>query len=108
MNFLGGRVIKVFRVFRVVKVIKVIKVIRVIRCFRVFKVVKVIRVFKVFRVFNEGGGGGGGKNFFWGGRVAVEFLGVLGKQMDILVCFFYECGLIFLRPTCDIYVSKIY
>lgn len=41
-------------------------------------------------------------------RVAVEFLGILGKQKDILVCFFYECGLIFLRPTCDIYVSKIY
>lgn len=80
MNFLGGRVIKVIKVFRVVKVVKGIKV---------------IRVFKVVRVFNDEGGGGEGNKFFLVGRVAVEFLGVLGKQMDILVCFFYECGLIF-------------
>lgn len=72
------------------------------------KVIKVIKVIKVVRVFNDEGGGGEGNKFFLVGRVAVEFLGVLGKQMDILVCFFYECGLIFLRPTCDIYVSKIY
>lgn len=69
---------------------------------------KVIKVIKVIRVFNDEGGGGEGNKFFLVERVAVEFLGVLGKQMDILVCFFYECGLIFLRPTCDIYVSKIY
>lgn len=47
--------------------------------------------------FFGGEGGGGGGIFGW-----------FGEQMDILVCFFYECGLIFLRPTCDIYVSKIY
>lgn len=56
---------------------------------------KVIKVVKVIRVFNDEGGGGEGNKFFLVGRVAVEFLGVLGKQMDILVCFFYECGLIF-------------
>lgn len=89
MNFLGGRVIKVIKVFRVVKVVKVI------RGFRVIKGIKVIRVFKVVRVFNDEGGGGEGNKFFLVGRVAVGFLGVLGKQMDILVCFFYEWGLIF-------------
>lgn len=68
MNFLGGRVIKG---------------------------IKVIRVFKVVRVFNDEGGGGEGNKFFLVGRAAVGFLGVLGKQKDILVCFFYECGLIF-------------
>lgn len=55
---------------------------------------KVIKVIKVVKVFKDEGGGG--------------IFGWFGEQMDILVCFFYECGLIFLRPTCDIYVSKIY
>ncbi len=98
MNFWGGRVIKVIKVikvFRVFRVVKVVKVIKVIRGFRVIKGIKVIRGFKVVRVFNDEGGGGEGNKFFLVGRVAVGFLGVLGKQMDILVCFFYECGLIF-------------
>lgn len=88
-EFLGGRGGKVFKVIKVIKVIRVIKVV------------------KVIRVFNDEGGGGEGNKFFWwegGGGI----FGWFGEQMDILVCFFYECGLIFLRPTCDIYVSKIY
>lgn len=53
------------------------------------------------------GEGERGTNFF-GGEGGGGIFGWFGEQMDILVCFFYECGLIFLRPTCDIYVSKIY
>ena len=53
------------------------------------------------------GEGERGTNFF-GGEGGGGIFGWFGEQMDILVCFFYECGLIFLRLTCDIYVSKIY
>ena len=72
---------------------------------------KVFKVFKVVRVFNDEGGGGEGNKFFLVGRVAVEFLGVLGKQGNKWIywyVFFTNAVLFFLRPTCDIYVSKIY
>ena len=72
------------------------------------KVIKVIKVVKVIRVFNDEGGGGEGNKFFLVGRVAVGFLGGWGNKWIYWYVFFTNAVLFFLRPTCDIYVSKIY